>query len=215
MLCHVKLNNITELSYHLRFKHKDVKSKKYYDDFLRKKNEGICHCGKESSYGGLILGYKKYCSISCRSLSDVYRKNLSTGISGSQKYKDGREKYKRTCMDRYGVENTFQLTEKISNTFKEKYDCDWINKSNHFREVMIDKGIWVSVEDKNDWDLYKLNVWRKTKLNMNQLFMNWNGYCHYSGLYIKDIIEKNNNYHSSIDHKTSIRRGFENDVSII
>jgi len=40
-------------------------TKEYYDLFFRKEHEGICYCGKETTFKNSILGYFKFCSGKC------------------------------------------------------------------------------------------------------------------------------------------------------
>ena len=38
-------------------------SKEYYDEYIKKENEGICPiCGKETKFLGILKGYRQYCS---------------------------------------------------------------------------------------------------------------------------------------------------------
>ena len=65
-ICHTESLNIRKLSKHIRDYHKDVDVKTYYDDFLKKVQEGICLiCKKETKYSGLSCGYKETCCKSC------------------------------------------------------------------------------------------------------------------------------------------------------
>src|SRR5574344_2303251 len=41
-------------------------SKEYYDEYIKKENEGICPiCGKETKFLGILQGYRQYCSNKC------------------------------------------------------------------------------------------------------------------------------------------------------
>jgi hypothetical protein len=39
--------------------------KDYYDKYLKKENEGICCCGKQTVFWGLTNGYRQFCSVKC------------------------------------------------------------------------------------------------------------------------------------------------------
>lgn len=48
-----------------------ITSKEYYDTYHKKQNEGICYCGKETTYDS--FSYRKYCSSKCSSQSSEHR----------------------------------------------------------------------------------------------------------------------------------------------
>lgn len=63
-ICLRKFKNLKALGHHLSISH-NIKSKNYYDKFLRKEKEGICYlknCNNETSFMGLNKGYLSYCS---------------------------------------------------------------------------------------------------------------------------------------------------------
>ena len=79
------------LSRHLMNSHKNILYKEYFDKWRKEENEDKCkHCGAESIFNTIKLGYKKYCSFKCSRI-------LS------------RESVKQTCISKYGVSNVFQL----------------------------------------------------------------------------------------------------------
>lgn len=56
----------TKLFYHINTVHGITSQKDYYDDFIKKENEGICPiCGKETEFRSIALGYNTYCSAEC------------------------------------------------------------------------------------------------------------------------------------------------------
>lgn len=105
LICRNKVKNYIALGLHLK-KH-NISSKEYYDNYLRSASEGYClTCGKETTFQGIRLGYLRFCCPTCAQLNT-----------------DTRNKYKKTCKERLGVENAFQsetVKEKIKNTVKEK-----------------------------------------------------------------------------------------------
>lgn len=80
-----------------------------------------CKCGAKTKFVSFIHGYRKYCSKKCASLytRDVAKKNTN--------YSERQTKYKKTMLDRYGVENGFQSNEikqKIIDTNLSKYGVE-------------------------------------------------------------------------------------------
>jgi hypothetical protein len=72
LICEIECKNFIGFSTHIRFKHKDLGSKGYYDLFLKKDLEGICAndgCNNPTSYLGLKSGYSRCCSYKCSALS--------------------------------------------------------------------------------------------------------------------------------------------------
>lgn len=68
--CGAEATTTKSLLKHVFYKH-SMKSKKYYDSFIKKKGEGICHrksCKKVTTYKGYTRGYRTFCSYSCRTL---------------------------------------------------------------------------------------------------------------------------------------------------
>lgn len=90
-------------------------------------------CDKKVRFISYQKGYSTYCSSKC-----------------AKNDNDNKEKYKQTCLEKYGVENPFQALEvknKIKNVVKEKYGVDNISQSDSnkikVRNTMIEKfGKW-------------------------------------------------------------------------
>lgn len=91
LLCGKELHN-NGFAFHLKSQH-DINTKDYYDMYFKQPGEGICkNCGKETSFIGLHKGgYHKYCSVKC-----------------SKNHIDTQLAYEKTCLEKYGVKNTFQ-----------------------------------------------------------------------------------------------------------
>ena len=89
------------ISSHLKRKHQLV-SKDYYDKYLKTDSEGKCKiCGKDTSFGTILTGYRPYCSTKCANLDPVVR-----------------EKIEQTSIEKYGVKCNLNLeeTKKKANT---------------------------------------------------------------------------------------------------
>jgi very-short-patch-repair endonuclease len=65
MHCEICGKNVKSIHNHIQWNHKNYTLKSYYDKFLKKKNEGICICGKETRFQGIRFGYAKTCGYSC------------------------------------------------------------------------------------------------------------------------------------------------------
>ena len=72
LICLQDFKNNKSLATHFNLTHK-LKSKEYYDKFIKEKNEGIClNCEKETSYRNFGVGYLKTC---CKKCDTEYKKN--------------------------------------------------------------------------------------------------------------------------------------------
>jgi len=92
--CGKKCFSFLSLANHIHSKH-IITSKMYYDEYLKKENEGIClQCGESTIFGSIKKGYRKFCSRKCMSNS-----------------KEIREKTKKTNLERTGFENPSQVEE--------------------------------------------------------------------------------------------------------
>ena len=109
--CDVECKIKNALSHHINKFH-NIKS--YYDKWIREKDENICQvCGNETKFI-FLSGYKNTCSDHCA--------HILSGMNQDQNIK--KQKYKQTCLEKYGVENTFQADickEKIEQTNLERY----------------------------------------------------------------------------------------------
>jgi len=97
--------------------------------FIFYKGHALCYCGHKPKFINFKKGYLKYCSIKC-----------------SSNNKEVREKYKKTCINKYGVDNvsksdsiknskeitnlkrhgvkTFLQTKMVNEIINEKYGVD-------------------------------------------------------------------------------------------
>ena len=136
-ICNVEFKDIGSVMKHVFAKHKEYTKKAYYDMFLRTEFEGICECGKETTFRGAGRGYLKFCSPSCYANNDktrAYRSSKATGkkqsalsiqkrIANTDQQKK-EETRKTTTLDRYGVNNPSLIPgfiDKVRNTCMTKY----------------------------------------------------------------------------------------------
>jgi hypothetical protein len=87
--------------------------------------EHVCYCGNKTKFISFRKGYLKYCSIVCSSNS-----------------KETRQKYKNTCLSKYGVDNVSSnddIKYKKKKTFIKRYGKSTYLQTDHVKKVMIDR----------------------------------------------------------------------------
>ena len=132
-------------------------------------------------------------------------------------------KYKRTCLEKYGVENTSSLEstkKKREETNLKNFGCvnvfqnedikkksaETLNKKYNVNHISHDKNYQIKCKNtrilKNkqipdylltEYELYSKKVRNETKRNKKIVYENWNGYDYYDNEYIKENIELNPN----------------------
>ena len=130
-----------------------------------------------------------------------------------EEWEERTEKTKRTNMERYGVENPFQLRRVIE---ANKADSEAKQKR---RKTMERIGLWKSDEERTDYERYASEVRRHTRRNRKKVFASWDGCCFYDGcrLITNDEFAKRhpgvplarNAMRPTIDHKESVICGFK------
>jgi len=108
-----------------------------------------------------------------------------------------------TNLKKYGCVNPFQ---------NEKIIKDNVEKT---RKTKVKNGTIVSEDSLEGFELYKKIVYRLTYKNKKLLLKNWNGYDYYDDEYIKNnfILESRSPDYPTLDHKISIRYGYDNNIS--
>ena len=96
------------------------------------KQEYCVVCGKPSEFSNYFRGYRKTCSASCK--RELDRKNLAEKalVSLKENKEEIAEKRKRTCLEKYGVENPQQnasVKEKLKKTVEDRYGVSCVFKS--------------------------------------------------------------------------------------
>jgi hypothetical protein len=107
-------------------------------------------------------------------------------------------KMKKTNMDRYGFPHVLMSDKIINKTYK----------------TNVENGRWVPKEMRSDFYKYSLIVYRLTRKNMKKLYEKWDGKDFYSGWNIKENLklDSNDKDYPTIDHKLSIKYGFDNNI---
>lgn len=88
----------------------NMTSKQYYDKHYKQEGEGICYCGKDTTYGA--FKYNKYCSDSCACKSLEHRKSVSEKfINNPSALESFRELRKNADID-FNIEKRNQTIQK-------------------------------------------------------------------------------------------------------
>lgn len=160
---------------------------------------------------------KYYCRKNKCFTIKVKKTTMDTyGVDNTSKLKEKQDKWKSTNIELYGFENVFQneiVKEKIRQFYRDNYDgAEWNTQVKYIR----DNNGWLDGENLEGFEKYKYKCRRKTEKNKKQLFENWDGYDYYDGEYIKDnfIFDCHDPNYPNIDHKISIKYGYENNIDI-
>lgn len=96
--CEYETNSYQGLAKHLSTKH-NIKSKDYYDQYMRPPNTGKCICGKDTPFLSLKKGYQKHCCAKCAQLDPNTSNNFR--VSNPQKNEKIKHHTLKTCNERY------------------------------------------------------------------------------------------------------------------
>jgi hypothetical protein len=132
-------------------------------------------------------------------------------------------KIKKTCLERYGVDNytkTEEYLEKTKKTNLERYGVEYSAKTCEGqltrKLTRIKKGLQIPDELLDKFYLYRRLVDNKLELIREEIIKKWSGYDYYDGEYIKDNFKLNpsDRLYPTIDHKISVYYGFINNINI-
>lgn len=116
-----------------------------------------------------------------------------------------KEKLKVYNIEKYGVENYFNSEDykiKSKEASLKKYNSEYYLSSELRKQREIESGHWISDKDRTEYELYRLNVWRITNKQDLESLEDFDK---------RGRIDLNSDaYH--IDHKFSIREGFEESI---
>jgi hypothetical protein len=116
----------------------------------------------------------------------------------------------------------YSLVQYINNKTKVRIKCNvcdsifFQSPSNHVNHKQNCSYCGGKYKDNSDFKIYRNSVRNETYKYKKILLDNWNGYDFYDSEFIKDNFSLNcydNNY-PSVDHKISIKFGFDNDMSV-
>ena len=120
-ICGREFNKLISLQRHFSQTH-NISSNKYYNKYLKRKDEGICKCGRKTKYKNISLGYHIFCSTKCQSNdAEVLTKrtkrtkgdNHWTRRTGKGPNKD------KTYEELHGLEKAQKLKDKVAGELKD------------------------------------------------------------------------------------------------
>lgn len=127
-ICGSEYKTLKGLGLHITHFHSEITKEEYYNKHINKVSS-LCKCGNKKKFRGLGEGYRKYCSISCRSKYETptaYWKNkkqpkklIEKRISSTNQTEKEKSR-KSTMIERYNVENPSQI-ESIKKERSESY----------------------------------------------------------------------------------------------
>lgn len=119
-ICEYEASTKQGFNSHISHKH-HVKSKDYYDTYLKKDGEGICFCGNPTKFRNMWYGYNKHCCTRCIPLDPEIQ-----------------DKMKNTCQEKYGTDYAWQAEQtknKIRQTTREHYGVDCYLQTAECRKI--------------------------------------------------------------------------------
>jgi hypothetical protein len=133
LICGYETNNHQSFNSHIAHAH-HIKSKDYYDMFLKKEDEGIClTCGKPTKFNNMWDGYRTFCCNSCMSSNEMIQNqkketsNKHFGVDYPHQSEIIKQNMEETNMRKFGAGNVFASEygkEKIKETNMKKFGID-------------------------------------------------------------------------------------------
>lgn len=128
--CGKEVDTYRALGIHLKKSH-GISSEEYYEQYFKQPNEGFCVvCQQPVKFISLAKGYAKHCSVSCGvkdpETQEKYRTSCVKryGTNRASQSAEVQEKIRNTCIERYGVQTVLNLPEskaKSKQVLFEKY----------------------------------------------------------------------------------------------
>ena len=173
LICQTEFKNRGCLGAHIRFFHK-IKSKQYYDQYIKKDGEGICViCGKETGY--VDNGYHKHCSTKCvnvdkeliKKWKDSYREK--TGYDNPSQNPEVKQKKIDTCRKHFDKDHPLKvqkIVDQVAQTQLDRYG------GIGFASDILAKKTNDTIQDRFGVDNYsKTSQWKiKTKETNEKLY---------------------------------------------
>jgi len=127
LICNQTVKNFRSLQKHVFYQH-NLKSKEYYDNYLKLKHEGFCLiCNKVTNYININQGYHDYCSIKCQSKDHSIIKKRVSKTSGKNHWmskNNGNPNRGKKYEEIHGVEKANLLKKKLSDIFHNNFCGD-------------------------------------------------------------------------------------------
>lgn len=131
-------------------------------------------------------------------------------------------KIRETCLERYGETSytkTYEYLVKTVDTNIEKYGVYHPSKTMEFqnksKKTRIERGDQLPDSKLDDYLLYRRLVDNLTDYKYKKILLDsWDGYDYYDGEFIRNnfLLEPSNRNYPTIDHKMSVRYGFDNNI---
>jgi len=100
-ICNLKTVSLKALSQHI-ISH-NITSKSYYDQYLKKENDGICkECKKETKFLSIRKGYQTFCNLKCSNINKDTKNKIKKQWNKT-KVKQANKKREETNLKKYGV----------------------------------------------------------------------------------------------------------------
>lgn len=163
--------------------------------------------GREKAKQTLLKNHGVTSTWKLQKTKDTIKKtNLEKyGETSYSKTDEFKEKLKNHNIEKYGVENYFNSEDykiRSKEASLKKFNSEYYLSSELRKQREIESGHWISDEDRTEYELYRLNVWRITNKQDLESLEDFDK---------RGRIDLNSDaYH--IDHKFSIREGFEENI---
>jgi len=145
------------------------------------------------------------------------------GVENVSQNEEIKKKKVKTSIKNYSVEHPQQsniISEKMINTNMKKLGVPYPMMFEKIKEKVYKTNVknnrWTSYEERSEFYKYSLSVCKYTLKNKKELLDKWNGCDYYTGENILENfnLDSNNKEYPTIDHKISIKYGFDNNISI-
>jgi len=127
--CGKEFSDLISLSRHVGHSSNHISTKDFYDQYIKVDGEGIClTCGAPTKLECVSRGYFKYCCRHCSRVSPIKNQAASKCAKSSIV----RQKYKETCLLRFGVDNVMKNTliqNKLKETLHNKPKSYWVDRN--------------------------------------------------------------------------------------
>jgi len=186
------------------------------------------NCGKENrlkfqDYAIITtnLAEPYYCNKCVKELKTKFTLIKKYGVDNVSKSNIIKDKKKNTNIKNWGVENVFQseiIKDKLKETNLERYGVEHFRQNEQIKEKEKEKriknGTQMPDELLSEFQLYKRITLYYTRKQVKNLYLNWNGLDYYDNELIKEnkSLNSNDDNYPTIDHKISIKNGFENKI---
>lgn len=145
------------------------------------------------------------------------------GVKNVSQIVEIKKKKEDTCYINNGVKYPQQsklISQQTKNTNIQKLGVPFpmmseITKDKAFK-TNVKNNRWVSYEERSDFYNYSLLICKHTLKNKRKLLDNWDGCDYYTGesIFENFNLKSNDRNYPTIDHKISIKYGFDNNISV-